>query len=94
MGLTQPDVGQGRSGRGDLSEHLNPPRFGQHPTDSGHLTIRQSIIFRSFIFVRVRHELRLLRDYSKFPKLRELPSETFVCVDAIRKTCFADLDCA
>lgn len=94
MGLTQPDVGQGLSGRGDLAEHLNPPRFGQHSTDSGHLSVRQSTILRSFIFVRVRHELRSLRDYSKFPKLRELPSETFMCVDAIRKACLADLDCA
>ena len=94
MGLTQPDVGQGLSGRGDLAEHLNPPRFGQHSTDSGHLTARQSTILRSFIFVRVGHELRSLRDYSKFPKLCKLPPETLMRVNTIRKACLADLDCA
>lgn len=92
MGFTQPDVGQGLSGRGDLAEHLNPPRFGQHSTDSGHLTVREATILRSFVFVRVRHELRSLRDYSKFPKLRELSSETFMRVNTVRKTCLADLD--
>ena len=94
MGLTQPDVGQGLSGRGDLAEHLNPPRFGQHSTDSGRLTVRQSTILRSFIFVRVGHELRSLRDYSEFPKIRELPSETLMRVDTVREAGLADLDCA
>jgi len=35
-----------------------------------------------------------LRDDPKFPKLCELPSETLMRVDAIRKACLADLDCA
>jgi hypothetical protein len=94
VALAQSRAGHRFSKRGDLPEHLNAPRFGQNPTDSGNLTVRQSINLRSYIFVRVRHELRSLRDYSEFPKLRELPSETLMRVDAICETGLANLDCA
>jgi hypothetical protein len=35
-----------------------------------------------------------LRDYPEFPKLRELPSETLMCIDAICEAGLSDLDCA
>jgi hypothetical protein len=35
-----------------------------------------------------------LRDYPEFPKLRELPSETLMCIDAICEAGLPDLDCA
>jgi len=34
-----------------------------------------------------------LRDYPELSKLRELPSETLMRIDAISEACLADLDC-
>src|SRR6266566_2963590 len=40
------------------------------------------------------HGSLCLRDYPELSKLRELPSETLMRIDAISEACLADLDCA